>query len=273
MKKTQTISEYVGMGHPDRVADEIAEIVRNAAKTSAAEVIINAAGCYISGEVEIKKSEKASLEKQLKRYLKELEISYKGVKSVPIVFNFVEQVKELAVRRLKSKAGDQEIVYYTELKPEDAHYKLRQIDKKVSAKTHTLDYKTLLNLETKEANLSISADHFRSEEMQELITAELKKAGAEKINTCIFKGGSIWNDTGVTGRKIIVQQSGCGFPHGGGATHGKDLTKTATRGQMIARVIAQKGNYDEVVVVYFPGDELRHPRFTKGEKGGSEAEN
>jgi hypothetical protein len=42
---------------------------------------------------------------------------------------------------------------------------------------------------------------------------------------------------------------------------------------MIARVIAQKGNYDEVVVVYFPGDELRHPRFTKGEKGGSEAEN
>jgi hypothetical protein len=191
MREDQKISEYVGAGHPDRVADEIAEIVRNAAKTSAAEVIINAAGCYISGEVEIKKTEKANLEKQLNRYLKELMISYKGVKSIPITFNFVEQVKELAVRRLKSKAGDQEIVYHTVLKPEDAHYKLREIDKKVSEKTNTLDYKTLLNLESKEANLSISSDHFLSEEMQELIITELKKAGAEKINICKFRGGSI----------------------------------------------------------------------------------
>lgn len=49
-KAKQTITEYVGEGHPDRVADKIAKIINDFATTSATEVIINRAGLYLSGE-------------------------------------------------------------------------------------------------------------------------------------------------------------------------------------------------------------------------------
>ena len=63
MKKTnkkqwnQKVSEYVGAGHPDRIADRIAKVFNDRATTSATEVIVNRNGVYISGENIILKQE------------------------------------------------------------------------------------------------------------------------------------------------------------------------------------------------------------------------
>jgi S-adenosylmethionine synthetase len=46
-------------------------------------------------------------------------------------------------------------------------------------------------------------------------------------------------DTGLTGRKIIVDTYGGAVPHGGGAFSGKDLTKVDRSGAYMARYVAK----------------------------------
>ena len=46
-------------------------------------------------------------------------------------------------------------------------------------------------------------------------------------------------DTGLTGRKIIVDTYGSSVPHGGGAFSGKDATKVDRTGAYFARYIAK----------------------------------
>jgi S-adenosylmethionine synthetase len=47
-------------------------------------------------------------------------------------------------------------------------------------------------------------------------------------------GGPV-GDTGLTGRKIVVDTYGCGSKHGGGAFSGKDYTKVDRTGAYLAR--------------------------------------
>ncbi|MCS5736543.1 hypothetical protein [Herbiconiux daphne] len=124
----------------------------------------------------------------------------------------------LAERKVNKLAGDQEVVFYTKLNDNDPHQILRNIDEKVSSITKTFDYKTLVNTRNKTMNLSINTSHKNYEEVRRLIVGELfKHFEGFDLNVCGFVGGSIYNDTGVTGRKLIVEQSGAGYPHGGGA--------------------------------------------------------
>ncbi len=68
---------------------------------------------------------------------------------------------------------------------------------------------------------------------------------------------SILNDTGVTGRKLLVEKEGTGFPHGGGAYFGKDKTKAAVWGYDKLKKLGKKDS----VIVYFPGDDLDKPNY------------
>lgn len=54
-----------------------------------------------------------------------------------------------------------------------------------------------------------------------------------------FLIGGPQSDTGMTGRKIIVDSYGPGFPHGGGAFSGKDPTKVDRSAAYIARYVAK----------------------------------
>lgn len=74
-----------------------------------------------------------------------------------------------------------------------------------------------------------------------VLPAELKSASIEYLvnPTGSFVEGGPATDTGVTGRKIIVDTYGGSCPHGGGAFSGKDPTKVDRSGAYIARYIAK----------------------------------
>ncbi len=69
-----------------------------------------------------------------------------------------------------------------------------------------------------------------------------------------FIQGGFEADTGLTGRKLVVDFYGPRVPIGGGTTHGKDMTKTDRSGAMKAREkaieILQEKGAKEVTVVY-----------------------
>ncbi len=85
----------------------------------------------------------------------------------------------------------------------------------------------------------------RAEIIKEVITPVIDKAMIDK-NTKIlvnptgkFVVGGPQSDTGVTGRKIIVDTYGGIAPHGGGAFSGKDPTKVDRSAAYMARYIAK----------------------------------
>lgn len=54
-----------------------------------------------------------------------------------------------------------------------------------------------------------------------------------------FVSGGPEADTGLTGRKLMVDTYGCAVPHGGGAFSGKDPTKVDRSGAYMARYVAK----------------------------------
>ena len=80
-----------------------------------------------------------------------------------------------------------------------------------------------------------------SEIIEQVIPSELI---APHVQYLVNPGGSFTvggpaADTGLTGRKIIVDAYGPGFPHGGGAFSGKDPTKLDRSAAYMARYIAK----------------------------------
>ena len=82
----------------------------------------------------------------------------------------------------------------------------------------------------------------RSEIIDAVIPAGLRAPGyRELINpTGRFVTGGPKGDTGLTGRKIIVDTYGGAAPHGGGAFSGKDHSKVDRSGAYMARYLAKQ---------------------------------
>ena len=82
----------------------------------------------------------------------------------------------------------------------------------------------------------------RSEIIDAVIPAGLRAPGySELINpTGRFVTGGPKGDTGLTGRKIIVDTYGGAAPHGGGAFSGKDPSKVDRSGACMARYLAKQ---------------------------------
>jgi len=74
-----------------------------------------------------------------------------------------------------------------------------------------------------------------------VLPPELRSPGIEYLvnPTGSFTEGGPATDTGLTGRKIIVDTYGGSCPHGGGAFSGKDPTKVDRSGAYVARYIAK----------------------------------
>jgi S-adenosylmethionine synthetase len=80
-----------------------------------------------------------------------------------------------------------------------------------------------------------------AEIIEKVIPAELRAPGIEYLinPTGRFEIGGPVGDTGLTGRKIIVDTYGGSCPHGGGAFSGKDPTKVDRSAAYAARYIAK----------------------------------
>lgn len=105
---------------------------------------------------------------------------------------------------------------------------------------------------------SVSTPHLR-EELTELVIKQVIPAEMMDKNTKLhinatgkFVIGGPQGDTGLTGRKIIVDTYGGWAPHGGGAFSGKDPTKVDRSATYMARYIAKNlvaaGVADQITV-------------------------
>ncbi len=210
-------SESVTEGHPDKIADQISDAVLDACLAEdpfsrvACETLTATGLVVIAGEI------------TTKAYV-DFQALVRGTIS-SIGYNNVSQVrKQGKLPYLRPDGKSQVTVEY------DANQKPVRVDAVVISTQHS---ETVTNDE-------LRADILKHV-IQATIPAELLDEDTKyHINpTGRFVIGGPMGDTGLTGRKIIVDTYGGMGRHGGGAFSGKDPTKVDRSAAYVARYIAK----------------------------------
>lgn len=109
----------------------------------------------------------------------------------------------------------------------------------------------------------VSTQHKKKVPQKEIVNTISKKlikklvGGTKDINILVnptgrFEVGGFFGDTGLTGRKIMVDTYGGLIPHGGGCFSGKDPTKVDRSGAYMCRFAAKNlvaGGYGKEILV------------------------
>ena len=279
-------SESVSEGHPDKVADYVADSILDAHITQdphahvACEVLVKEGNLILAGEISSQATvDAAAVARQAVR-----EIGYTDPEQtfsadrIAIQTLLTEQAREIgnAVNRLGSEnieqgAGDQGIMfgYATDETPElmplpvwlahrlvERQAELRRTGElpwlRPDAKSQvTLRYEGRRPAAVERVVLStqhapeVDNETIRREVIRRIIEPAIPDSLRDKairylVNpTGRFEIGGPNGDTGLTGRKIIVDTYGGSCPHGGGAFSGKDPTKVDRSAAYIARNVAK----------------------------------
>ncbi len=268
-------SESVGAGHPDKICDQISDLVldeclkQDANSKVACEVFASNRLIVIGGEI------------TTKAYVDVVKCAWDVLKPLgynendfTIISNVNSQSPDISQSVIKKDgkigAGDQGIVFgyatnetkeYMPIPITLANDLVRELEKvRRSGKYEWIksDMKSQVTIDyTDESKplidtMLISVQHtekYSKKEMDSLISNLMEDvARKRKLNTKFKKiinpsgkfiiGGPI-GDTGLTGRKIIVDTYGGIAHHGGGAFSGKDATKVDRSGSYFARYIAK----------------------------------
>ena len=269
-------AESVTEGHPDKLCDHIADCILDACIENeknarvACEVIATEGKIIVAGEITAK--ELPDIPHIVCRTVKQA--GYKDLDyEVEIILHGqssdISQAVDGPERGLG--AGDQGIVYgyatneTAELLPLPvvlAHRMTRLLSHvRKSGKIHGLlpDGKAQVSIEysaygvpKRAVAVVMSAQHEADKDMEtlrnELIALVIKpalgKISCKEANILVnpsgrFVLGGFEADTGLTGRKLMVDSYGGLAPHGGGAFSGKDATKVDRSGAYMARYIAK----------------------------------
>lgn len=296
-KITTFTSESVCAGHPDKICDSISDAILDAAlKTDknskvAIETFATKDRLIIAGEISSKA--KVDYKKIAKERIKELgytdeiyNFSYKS----PIEVYVHEQSSEIARGVKKKGAGDQGMMFGFACRETEslmplpitiAHRlaeKMDEVKKDISylrpdGKTQvTIEYKDERPVAVRHLVLAVphsekvKLTQVTADLIKHVITPVLEEFGL-KLNPkdLIVNGTGVWNiggpamDTGLTGRKIVVDTYGGYARVGGGAFSGKDPTKVDRSGAYAARflaknIVSQKlAERVEVRLAYFIG--------------------
>ncbi|WP_427902851.1 methionine adenosyltransferase [Metamycoplasma alkalescens] len=277
MKRLLT-SESVGAGHPDKICDQISDAIVDALLEQdkysriACDVIANDDIIYIGGQITTKGY--IDTIKEAWKILKNLGYAENDFKIINAITGQSPDIAQ-GVNKNKNKelgAGDQGILFGYATNENDyympwtivlAHElvkraeKLRKEKKFPYAKSDmksqvTIEYDDKLNTYTiKKVLMSIQhEENFDFEEFKQFIQKNIVDYVLKKhhfnldyqllINpTGRFVIGGPIGDTGLTGRKIIVDTYGGFARHGGGAFSGKDATKIDRSAAYMARYIAK----------------------------------
>jgi len=279
MKKYYFTSESVTEGHPDKLCDLISDSIldeylkqdensRVAVETFASKNKITIAGQVTSnGEVDIEKLAREKM-KEIGFDNEETDIDYRTCK---IDINITKQSPDIAMGVDIGGAGDQGIMfgYATDETESYMPYAIdlaHKLSKKLTEvrKTNELEYlrpdgKTQVTVEYEGKivkridTILISTQHLETVSMEQLkedLTEKVikKVVPLDKIdeNTKIYINptgrfviGGPLGDTGLTGRKIIVDTYGGYARHGGGAFSGKDASKVDRSASYMLRHIAK----------------------------------
>jgi S-adenosylmethionine synthetase len=236
-------AESVSPKHPDKLCDQISDAILDAYLTvdTRARVAIETVGGH--GEVfvvgEVTATKKISVEPIVKRLAGNVSQRHK----------IVHQSPEIAVKVDDGGAGDQGIMvgYATSETKE-----LLPLEVVLSRKLNQYlfdfwphDGKTQVTLKDgKIVALVASFQHAKSDELHTAVAKWLKDKPQTKDVLIYANPHGDWQqggfdaDSGLTGRKLIVDNYGPQVPIGGGAFSGKDATKVDRSAAYMARRIA-----------------------------------
>lgn len=256
--------ESVTEGHPDKVCDQMADALldeylkQDPDSRVAVEVFGGHGLLLIGGEV----TTKAKIEPEMVAMKVYREIGYTN--DLEILMHIQQQSPDIAMGVDKGGAGDQGIMYgyatseTPELLPKPvvlAHNLARRLAflRKNHPRFNWLgpDGKTQVTFENNTLKtVLISTQHLKDIDaptMQSLLITHLIEPVCGDLNgveilvnpTGKFMQGGFEADTGLTGRKIMVDTYGGLIPHGGGAFSGKDPTKVDRSAAYMARFAAK----------------------------------
>lgn len=292
-------SESVCSGHPDKICDSISDSVldevlkRDAFGKVAVETLVGFNRVVLAGEVTA--NVKIDFEKIARKRIAELGYTdpyFNFTHNSPVDVYIHEQSREIAKGVKKKGAGDQGMMFgfacnetntLMPLPITIAHKLTQKLDevreKKIlnylrpDGKSQiTIEYKN--GLPYKVLQVVIAVPHKESVDLKrvkkDIYKFVVKKVLDEfgfKINEkdFILNGTGVWHmpgpasDSGLTGRKIIVDTYGGYARVGGGAFSGKDPTKVDRSGAYAARYLAKNivreklADKAEVRLAYFIG--------------------
>jgi len=291
-------SESVGAGHPDKVADQISDAILDFALKNgdestrvACETLVTTNRVIVAGEIKNADAISNSLvvDDIIRNKIKEIGYEQDGFnwRNVKITNLLHHQSADIALGTDDFGAGDQGIMFgyacndTPSYMPAPIHY-AHEILKKLDIKRKDCpgilgpDCKSQVSVQYKDGNpthvttVVVSTQHTKDrmndarllamlsaeEELGDLVNNDTKFF----INpTGKFEIGGPDGDTGLTGRKIIVDTYGGYAPHGGGAFSGKDPTKVDRSAAYMARWLAKNavangmGNWCNVQLSYAIG--------------------
>jgi S-adenosylmethionine synthetase len=241
-------AEFVSPGHPDKICDFIADSILDAYlkkdKETRAGIEVMGGHHLITVNGEVTSSEHLDLESIVKKIVGE---DYK------VIINLSKQSPEIAQGVDTGGAGDQGIMkgYATSETKSflPREYELaRNLCQKVYEK-YPYDGKTQVTLDGDVVKTVIVS--FQNTKNSELLPLVKSIIEAEEPQSLTSDGvqylinpagewdlGSFDADTGLSGRKLVIDNYGPEIPIGGGSFSGKDYTKVDRSGAYVARKIA-----------------------------------
>ena len=278
MKHYTFTSESVTEGHPDKVADLISDTIadyiidNNQSHRAAIETLVTTNKVCVSGEYKSSKNvSKDSLDPIIRKAIEDIGYDQEGFsyKNIDIDITLDQQSNDIALGTDNFGAGDQGMMFgyacnETEnLMPSPIHYS-HKITKALSHARHsgedwlepdgksqiTFLYSDI-NKPVGISNIVCSTQHDANipieevrKKVEEIIKPTVEDYDISKTKFLInptgrFVIGGPAGDTGLTGRKIIVDTYGGYAPHGGGAFSGKDCVKVDRSGAYMSRYLAK----------------------------------
>lgn len=279
MRKTLFTSESVTEGHPDKLADQISDAVLDAIYEKdpsgrvACETLVTTGLVVVAGEITT--SCYIEIPQIVRRTIHEIGYDEPehgfASKTCGVSTSIQSQSPDIALGVDKGGAGDQGMMfgYATNETPEYmpmpiilAHrlaQRLAEVRKQRLVDYLRPDGKTQVTVEYHDGQVGrieavIVSAHHRAGIPLSKIRADMKRLVIEHVipkhwldtrtkifvnPTGRFEVGGPMGDTGLTGRKIIMDTYGGVVGHGGGAFSGKDPTKVDRSAAYMARYVAK----------------------------------
>lgn len=239
-------AESVAIGHPDKMCDQISDAIldealrRDPRVRVAMETMGGHGSIYVVGEMTTKEQ---MTDDEITKIILDVLTSCGEQKPNHISINIVQQSPQIAQGVDTGGAGDQGIMvgYATSETPEFMPKEVI-LARKLTQLMGARDGKSQVTLDDYgKVETVVTSVCGITEELKRSLEREIQLMGAKKwlLNPAgEWTVGGFTADTGLTGRKIIVDAYGPRIPIGGGAFSGKDATKVDRSAAYMARRIA-----------------------------------
>ena len=275
--KSYFTSESVTKGHPDKVADQISDAILDSLleqdpySRCAAETTVEKDKCHVMGEVTTKA--KVDYKEIIRNTIRSIgytdpSLGFSDQSEISVTLH--TQSPDIAMGVDNEGAGDQGLMFGYATNETEALMPLslmlsRALTNKLTELRETKqndwmepDGKSQVTLLYENGvpcavdTVVVSIQHKKEIELEDLRREVMEKVIKETVPSCLltpetkyfinptgrFVLGGPAADTGLTGRKIIVDTYGGHAHHGGGAFSGKDATKVDRSASYAARNIA-----------------------------------